>query len=355
MSETMRTAVFHGVKDISLEECPRPKATGNKVLVKVDSCAICTWEQRVYTGMNKVEYPFIGGHETAGTIVEMGEEVNRDEWAIGDKVVVGVQLPCDECYLCKSGHGESCEHYDHSAQLEGLPYHGMGGLSEYLLMPTRCLFKYWGVDAHQASIIEPVSCVVHSIEMADIALGDTALVIGCGIMGLLHVQLAKKRGAMVIVSDVNEERTALARKLGADYVINPAKEDLPAKVLEYTRGRKAQEVFDTTPFPSVLLDAYKCVGNTGKVILYSSIHPKPGEDKLVPIDAGWMHSWSIKTLGTANSNSRDFMRAATLVSEKLIDMEPFVSAVYPATQVKEAFEEAIKGKSFRVVVDFSQL
>ncbi len=352
MSETMRTAVFHEPMEVSYEECPRPHAHGNRVLVKIEACALCTWEQRVYTGVNKVEYPFIGGHELAGEIVELGEDVNDREWHVGDKVVIGVTLPCGECYYCKSGEEQSCEHFDHSAQLEGLPHHGMGGLSEYMLVRTHCLFKYDNVSPEEASLTEPVSCVVHSVETADVQLGDYALVIGCGIMGLLHVQIAKRRGAIVIASEMNPERRALALELGADYAIDPSTEDIAERVLEITHGRKCQEVFDTTPFPSVLADAYAAVANTGRVVLYSSIHPKPGDDKHFPIDPGWMHSWSIKTLGTANSNSRDFMRATTMISEGIVDLKPFVSEVFHQSEVKAAFDKAIEGNSFRIVVAF---
>lgn len=350
--ETMKTAVFRGVKNIALEECERPRPTGSKVLIKVDCCALCTWEQRVYTGVNKVEFPFIGGHEVAATIVELGPETNTDEWAVGDKVVCGVTLACRECYLCKSGNEQSCTHFDHQALLEGLPYHGMGGLSEYLAVPTSYLFKYSNVTPHEACMIEPLSCVVHSVEAGDVQLGDYVLVIGCGIMGLLHVQAARLRGAAVIACDTDEKRLAMAGTMGANYLINPDREDQVQKVIEYTQGRKAQVVFDTVPFPSVLQKAYECVGNTGAVVLYSSIHPKPGEDKLVPVDAGWMHSWSIRTIGTANSNDRDFIRASTMVSEGLIDMKPFNSGVFPAEEVDAAFQAATSGGAFRVIVDF---
>lgn len=348
----MRTAVFHRVGEISIEDCETPVATGDKVLVKTDCCAICTWEQRVFTGTNRVEFPFIGGHEVAGRIVSMGDGVNRNEWSVGDQVVVGDTLPCGDCYQCKTFDEQSCQHFDHSAQLEGLPYHGMGGLSEYMLMPTRCLFKYTNVSPQEASLVEPLSCVVHSVEAADIHLGDYVVVLGCGIMGLLHVELARSRGAVVIVSDINHQRTDVARQLGARYTVDPSSEDLSQRVLEYTNGRKAQVVFDTTPIPSVVGQAYDCVAHTGTVVLYSSIHPQEGESKLVPIDAGWMHSWSIRTIGTANSNSRDFVRAATLVSEGVIDVTPFISATYPVSQVQHAFEHAVEGNSFRVIVNF---
>lgn len=213
MNSKMKTAVFTDIKQVGLEEYDRPSASGNKVLIKVDAAAICTWEQRVYTGVNKVEFPFIGGHEIAGHIEEMGNEVNKNEWSVGDKVVVGVTLPCRNCFYCKSGNEQSCEHFDHSAHLPGLPYRGMGGFSEYLLVSPDCMFKYSGVSPEEACIIEPVSCVVHSVETAQVSLGDTVLVIGCGIMGLLHTAVCTKRGAKVIVSDVNEERLEMAGSL----------------------------------------------------------------------------------------------------------------------------------------------
>ncbi len=344
----MKTAVFTNVREIGLQECETPVPKGNKVLIKVNACAICTWEQRVYTGVNKVEFPFIGGHEIAGEIVAMGEDVNKTEWKIGDNVVVGVTLPCRNCYYCKTGNEQSCEHFNHSAHLEGLPYRGMGGLSEYLLVSPDCIFKYRNVSANEACIIEPLSCVIHSVETANVQLGDFVLIIGSGIMGLLHTVLCQRRGGIVIVSDVNEERLKIAKSLGAKYVINPTKENLDERVKEITKGIKAQVIFDTTPIPAVVTDTFKCVSNAGKIVMYSSIHPADP----VLFDPNWVHGKSIQILGTANSNDRDFMRAAQMVSEGVIDMKPFISEVYPAEKVKEAFESAAKADKFRVVVTF---
>lgn len=344
----MKTAVFTNIREIGLQECETPVAKGKKVLVKVDACAICTWEQRVYTGVNKVEFPFIGGHEIAGEIVAMGDDVNKTEWKIGDKVVVGVTLPCRNCYYCKTGNEQSCEHFNHSAHLEGLPYRGMGGLSEYLLVSPDCIFKYNNVSPVEACIVEPLSCVVHSVETADVQLGDTILIIGAGIMGLLHTILCQRKGATVIVSDVNEERLKIAKSLGAKYVINPQKEKLDEKVQEITNGVKAQVIFDTTPLPAIVADTFKCVSNVGKIVLYSSIHPA----EPVLFDPNWVHSKSIQILGTANSNDRDFMRATKMVSEGVIDMKPFISEVYSFGNIKEAFESAVKADKFRVIVTF---
>lgn len=348
MRDMMKTIVFKGVKDIAIEEWPVPKIRDDKVLIKVDACAICTWEQRVYTGVKEVEFPFIGGHEIAGTILELGKDIDKKAWSVGDKIVVGVNLVCKNCYQCKTGNEQNCEHFDHSKHLEGLPHKGMGGLSSHLLVDPANLFHYDNILPEQASITEPVSCVLHSIETGDIQLGDTVVVIGCGIMGLLHVMLAVRQGARVIASDMDESRLALALKLGASHIINPSKENLETRVNEITTGIKAQVVFDTTPISKVAEDALKCLANNGKLILYSSFYP----DEPVSFSPDWLHKSAVKIMGTANSNTIDFMKAASLLSNGTVDVSPFVSEIYHVNDVVAAFESAIKGDKYRVIIKF---
>ena len=348
MSEKLKTIVFTGKNELQIEEFDMPEISEEEVLVKIEACAICTWEQRAYTGVNKVEYPFVGGHEMVGHIVAMGSNVDHKAWKINDRVAVGVNLPCGNCYQCKSGNEQSCENFSHSVPLRGIPYKGMGGLSSHIAVRPQNIFKFDNVPSVEATITEPLSCVIRSVQQADIQLGDVVVVIGCGIMGLLHVLVAQKKGAMVIVSDTNEERTALALKLGAKYAINPTKENLKERVAEITDGIMAQVVFDTTPIPAVVSDAISILANCGKMILYSSFHP----DKPVEFSPDWLHHVSTKLMGTANSNARDFMMATRMISQGSIDMKPFISEVYPCEQAKEAFESAIKGDKFRVVVTF---
>ncbi|MCC8060322.1 MAG: alcohol dehydrogenase catalytic domain-containing protein [Clostridiales bacterium] len=349
MSEMAKTLVFTGVRQIELREYPIPEVPDDKILVKVEASAICTWEQRVYTGVKKVDFPFIGGHEVFGRIMAMGDKVDQREWKIGDGVVVGAMLPCKNCYRCKSGNEQNCEHFNHSKQLDGLPEKGMGCLSSHLLMDPSNLFHVENVSPEAATVTEPLSCVLHSVETAEIGFGDIVVVIGCGIMGLLHVLLSVRRGACVVVSDTNEERTALALRLGASYAVNPAKEDLLERVLEIAGGLKAQVVFDTTPISAVAEDAVKVVGNNGKLVLYSSFYP----DKPITISPDWLHKSGAKLLGTANSNSVDFVKASRLISLGIVDVQPFVSEVYELKDYKQAFESAAKGDKFRVVIKFS--
>lgn len=343
-----KTLVFTGEKQIELQEYPIPEVSDDKVLVKVDACAICTWEQRVYTGVKKVDFPFIGGHEMVGKIIEMGKDVDRRQWKIGDSVAVGVTLACKNCYQCKSGNEQNCEHFDHSKQIEGLPEKGMGGLSSHLLVHPDNMFHINNVTPEEATITEPLSCVLHSVETAEIEFGDTVVVIGCGIMGLLHTILATKKGACVIVSDTNEERTALALELGASYAVNPVKENLEERVNEITGGIKAQVVFDTTPISAVAEEAVKVIANNGKLVLYSSFYP----DTPISISPDWLHKSAAKLLGTANSNTVDFTKATRLLSQGIVDVKPFVSEVYELEDYQKAFESAIQGDKFRVVIKF---
>jgi len=348
MDEKMKTVVICGVGQLAVEEYPVPACPADKILVRVEACAICTWEQRVYKGINKVEYPFIGGHEIAGRIAQIGAQVDGRIWHAGDKVVCGVITSCDNCPQCKAGDSQACMYFNHSKLQPGMPYHGMAGMSSYYLADPRKCFHYDGIPAVQAALTEPVTCVLHAVEAADIHFGDLVVVIGCGIMGQLNALLAARRGAMVVVSDTNPQRTDLALRLGAKYAINPAQEDLRERVAAISKGEMANVVIDTTPVVSVVTDAIGCLANCGKVVFYSSFHPAVP----VPFDPNMVHGHNLQFIGSANSNERDFIRATRLLSEGVVDLAPFVSATYPVEQAQQAFDAACQGDKFRVVLTF---
>ncbi len=344
----MKTAVFYGVEDLRIEECEKPEVSANKILIRIDACAICTWEQRVYTGVKKVDYPFIGGHEIAAEIVDLGSEIDQKNWKIGDKVVFGTNLACGNCEFCKSGEEQNCLDFDHSKHLEGLPHKGMGGLSEYMLVEPKHLFHYYNVSPEEAALTEPLSCVVHSCETADIQYGDLVVVIGCGIMGQLHVALSVKSGATVVACDLNDERLTLARENGAQYIVNSDTQNLAEEVARISHGLGANVVFDTTPIADLVQDAIEIVSNTGRVILYSSFYP----DEPVGFSPDQLHKGGYSICGTANSNSRDFIRASKMISERTIDVRPFISEIVSFEDVEKGFKSAIKGDKYRVVVKF---
>lgn len=346
----MRSAVFTESKEVKVETFDIPQVEDDKILVKIEACGLCTWEQRIFSGTHNSAYPLIGGHEVAGHIVAIGKDLQKHDWKIDDKVVVGVTLPCRNCYFCKTNQEQNCQHFTPFQVLPGQPYQGSGGLSEYMMATPASIFKYYNVSSLEASISEPLSCVIHSVETVDPQFGDTCVIIGAGMMGLLHNLLCIKKGTTTIVVDMNEERLLLAKNMGAHYTINPNKQDVEQEILKITHGIKAQAVFDTTPIASVIEDACNYLANLGKLMIYSGIYP----NKKIALDPHWIHKEGIQILGSANSNDRDFMRAVAMISNQVIDVKPFISEVYPVEQIKDALLSACKGDKFRNIVTFNE-
>ena len=336
MSQTMHAIVFTEKGKVEIREFPKPVCDPDKILIKTEYCALCTYEQRVFSGVHHDPLPLIGGHEVSGTIVEVGKELAGSGWEIGQKVVYGVTHPCGVCTHCREGNAQACEHFTNQKILPGQSIIGSGGLSEYVMGNPHSVFKYYDVSAEEASLIEPVSCVVHSVESVNPQFGDYVVIIGAGIMGLLHTELCVHKGACVIVVDMNEERLELAKRIGAKHVINPSKENTKEKVFSYSRGLGASAVFDTTPIASVAEECVDYLGQMGKLMIYSGIYP----DHPISVSPHKIHKKAISILGSANSNEHDFIVASKLVSEGIIDVKQFISGIYDAKDCQKAFEEA---------------
>lgn len=349
MGETMKAAVFTDIGKIEVQEIKKPMPNRNEILVRLKSCAVCTWEQRVYQGVNKVEFPFIGGHEMSGVIEELGEDVDTGRWKLGERVVVGLLNACGDCHYCRTGQHGICEGFNHSSVVGGLTIRGMGGFSEYLAVSPNNLFKIVGdIPFEIASLTEPLSCVIHSIERGDISIGDDVVVVGAGIMGMFHLMLAKRKAARVIISEPDEERRRLALQLGADEVINPLQEDPVERIKALTGGRGAQVIFVTTPVSQIAEQSIKMAGRMGKVVIYSSYHP----DNPVLFSPNLIHKNMVSIIGTANSNITDFEKAIKLLSYKLIDPSLFISGVYELAECEKALQEAVKPMNYRVIIKF---
>lgn len=349
MSKIIKAGVFTDAGKIEIQELEKPKPRGNEMLVKIKACAICTWEQRVFQGINKVKFPFIGGHETVGVIEEVGEDLQNSKWKVGDKVAIGLMLACGDCYYCRKGEQGSCNTFNHENKLRGFPYRGMGGFCEYQLVVPQNLFKISeDLPFEIGAFAEPLSCVIHSIEMAHIELGNNVAVIGAGMMGLLHAMLAKLQGARVLVFEPNEERLEIATKLGADEVINPSVDDPVEKVKELTEGRGADVIFNTTAISKIAEQTTKMVAKLGKIIFYSSYHP----DIPISISPNWLHKNLVSLIGTANSNTRDFEKSCKFLSDRIIDPSPFVSGVVPFENIEEALQKSIQPGNFRVIIKY---
>ncbi|QRN85495.1 alcohol dehydrogenase catalytic domain-containing protein [Clostridia bacterium] len=341
--ENYKIAVNTGVHEISIEEREIKEPIDHQVLVKVHSCAICTLEQRMYSGVIK-RYPFAGGHEAAGTVVAVGDKVKN--FKIGDKVAPRMLTSCGECYYCRNGHENKCVSAFIANIHEGLG--GPGGFSEYMMLEAKSLYKLADdLDLKYAALTEPLACCIHSINNANIQLGEDVVVVGNGIMGSFHIQLAKLKGARVIACEVDEGRMAMAKRIGADIVIDSSKVDPVDKVKELTEGRGANVVFCTAAFTALASQSIDMAGNHGRVVMYSSFP----NGSPIELDVNRSHSAETIITGAVNSNKSEFLAATRLLSNKLIDVSPFISEVVPFERIEYAFERAIDPSTYRILVE----
>lgn len=347
MAEKMKVLAITGKESPEVVEVNRPVPRDNEVLVKIDGCAICTWEQRVYmTG--KFKMPFLGGHEVVGHVVEMGSKVRTREYAVGDTVAVSVISSCGTCYYCRHGEENLC--VDSYANLsEDVGMNGPGGFSQYKVVPQHKLWKLnpslpWTFGTFS----EPLACVCNSVRKARIELGNDVVVIGGGIMGMFHMMVAKLQGARVIMSEIDEKRRALAMELGCDITFSPKEKDAVAYVRELTEGRGADVVFDTTVLPAVAAQAIDMAGKMGRVVMYSSVNPADPVD----LDANALHSSEKVITGSVSPSIQSFDTAVRLLNKGLINPEKLLYGTYSYENAREAFEAAIRPDTYRVIITF---
>lgn len=337
-----KASVIVNERTIELRELELKAPLCNQVLVKVDSCAICTLEQRIYGGSMK-RYPFAGGHEVSGVVKAVGEGVKHVGG--GEKVVIRLLNACGECYYCRSGHENQCETAFIAATHDTL--NGPGGLAEYLTVDAKNVYRLPDdMNLCHAALTEPLACCVHSVQKADIRLGDDVVVIGIGIMGALHIQLAKLRGARVIACERDEARLEVARKMGADVLIHSEDVGTVRSVLNLTENRGADVVFCTAATPAAAKESVEMTGKLGRVVLYSSFHP----DEPISLNVNKVHSTEVVITGAVNPDVRDFQTACRLLASGLVDVSELITEAVPLQDIDRAFQLAMQPSTYRIVV-----
>ncbi len=334
----MRRAIMAAPGEIEFEELEIPEPGSDQALIKVHSCALCTWEQRMYTGDEPI-YPMAGGHEVSGIVEKVGERVFNVQ--PGDHVTLSGLYRCHQCESCLRGYENICENM---YKVRNPP----GGLGEYVLRYGADCFKIADdVPFEHASLSEPLACVLRSVKQSKLQGGERVVIVGAGLMGLLHLVLAKNLGAVVFVSEPDESRQQKALEMGADLAFNPLEEDYVEKVKALTNGRGADVTYVCVAHPSTVEPAVAASANAGRVLLYSSFFPK---GQKIEVDPNIFHKKEVVLTGTMSQTRGEFLEAAQLISNRTVDLEPLISATYPLDQVKEAFDEALKINTYRVVV-----
>lgn len=340
---TMLAAVMHAPGDIRLQEVPVPETGDAKVLVKVQATALCTFEQRVYAGKQPMTFPWVGGHEMAGTVVAIGPRaVTRLQE--GDQVAIS-HPSCGQCDECRRGFPARCSGGDlrtYHAEIAG-----GWGLSQYRAADPATLFKIdSSVPASEAALAEPLSCAVHASRALEVELADDVVVIGAGVMGLLNMMVSKLQGARVIACDLEQNRLQKALSLGVDDAINPSAGDFAAAVSDLCGGHGADIVITTVATQEAHKLAFSAVKKTGKVALFAAAHPPiPLE-----VDHNLIHKSEVRVIGTEGKNVDDFRIAAKLLSDGTVHARPLIEKEVPFSKIAEALDLASSPDTYRVVV-----
>ena len=334
--KTMRAVTFIDTGKLEMQEYPMPKAEHGQVLVRILASAICTVDQRVYNGVTHPKFPKVQGHEAVGEVVELGEGVVGLE--VGDHVILGRQ----QCFFCPNCRNDknSCTNRLHGGV-------GFNYFSEYVVKDLPILTKVSkDVPVEWAAIGEPISCVVHSIKRSRLQAGETCVVIGAGIMGLLHTQIAKDMGAKVIVSEPDARRRERAVQCGADFVVDPTKENPVQFVKDHNGGHGADVVYFAIAISKAFPQSMEMLDHTGRIVCYSSQHPNDP----VALDVGKIHSTEQEIIGTVGSTALDFTRAAQLLDDKKLKMDLVIDHVIPFDDFEDAFEKSVVPGTYRVVM-----
>lgn len=341
--------VIEGKDEVAVRKLDIVRPGDYEVLFKTEVCSLCTVDRRTYKGTRNYGYPFLGGHECSGTIIEIGRGVVNVKPQ--DKAIFTSGY-CNQCELDRSGRGTQCnrkKEMPKRAQLDGNILGG--GLCEYLVIPAWQIIRMSDdVDMRHAALTEPLACCIHSIRKARIKFGDTIVIIGMGIMGYFHLKLAQMSGARIIVSETDEKKRETALREGAAYAFDPTQCDVGEAVKKLTDGLGADAVINTIPFKEVWQQAIDMLAPYGRLIAYSS----QNSAELIGVDFGKVHSREIEFIGTLNPTIEDNQMAVKLISYHMIDMEKVIDREFSFAQGKEAFDYACKPGVYRVMINYGK-
>lgn len=325
----MKAAVWHGSNDIRIEEIPKPEIKDDEVLIRVKATGICGSEAHAYSGVSKRRTPpLIMGHEFTGEVTEVGEK--GEDVKIGDRVVIDPIIRCGTCEQCISGRSNICN----NLRLIGLHQHG--AFAEYVAVPAKnCLRLPDSVSFEEGTLVEPLSVGVHAVSRTPVKLGDTVVVIGAGIIGLMTMQAAKLAGAArlaIVGGGRRKYRLELARKLGADVVINSKKEDSVKKVMELTDMKGVDAVLEAVGIEITVQQAMKMVKKGGRVAVIGMLVPKM---ELEMLNAA-VKETEIK--GMYGYTTTDFRVALDLIIAGRVDVKSVITHLFPLDDARKAFE-----------------
>ena len=345
----MKAAVYLGNDNMVVQGVAIPEIDDNSALLKVAACAVCGSDIRIYhSGNSRVTPPAILGHEIGGEIVAVGKHVTKVK--VGDRVAIGADVPCGQCFFCKAGIGNNCQiNY-------AMGYQFQGGYAEYL--PLNSTVVNFGpvtkipdaMSFDEAALAEPLACVLNALELTPVKLNDTFVLMGAGPIGLMLCEVAKIMGAgKVILINRSAPRLETAKQLNlADVYICAKEGDAVNRVLEETRGLGANVVFTANPSPESQADAIKMAVNRGRINFFGGL---PRNNKGVAIDTNTIHYKELLVTGAHGSMPHHHELAVDLIVSGRIDIKKYMTHRFRLDDILTAFKTAEDHTGLRVIVN----
>lgn len=347
----MKALRFYAPEDVRLVDVPEPETGRDEVKIRVRNCSTCGTDVKIFhNGHVNITGETTMGHEIAGEVVEVGEDA-LGGFQVGDRVQCIAAVPCGECHECKKGWMEVCENQT------SVGYQYDGGFAEYMIVPHQVL-KVDGLNRipdnvgfDEASAAEPFACAINAQEQLGIEEGDFTVVFGAGPIGCMHIRIARgvhKVGPVVLV-DINDERLQMsAEAVQPDHVINSAKEDVVAKVMELTGGRGADVIITATPANVTQEQAVAMAARQGRISFFGGL---PKNDPEIQLDSNVVHYRQLHIHGANGSSPDHNKRALEYISTGQVPVKDLITRHLPLEQALEAFRIVQAGEAIKVTVE----
>jgi len=343
----MKAAVLESLNVMNVRDVPVPEIGPYDALMRVDAVSICGSDLRIFRhGNPRVVPPTVIGHEVAGTVVAVGDEVTRVR--VGERIALGADVPCGQCDWCRNGLGNNC------AINYAIGYQIPGAFAEYMRLPRLVLEEGpvtpIGPDlpAEEAALAEPLACAINGFELARLALGHRVLVMGMGAIGCMMIDLARVMGArQVIATQRSAGRMAIARAYGADAYLASEETDVEAAVRDLTEGHGPDVIITACASVEAHEQAVRMVAHRGIVNLFGGL---PKDTRPMSVPSNLIHYKECFVTGSHGSTPRQHQMAVDLIRRGAVRVKPLITHRFPLTSINEAFAAAESRAGMKIVI-----
>jgi L-iditol 2-dehydrogenase len=345
----MRVVRYLAPGDVRVEDAPEPTPGPGEVLIRVRNCSACGTDVKIFRfGHHHIVPPRVMGHEIAGEVTGFGAGVAG--WRPGDRVQVIAAIPCARCAECVRGRMTVCP------DQESMGYHYDGGFAEFMVVPAKVLAVGGlnripaGLGYAEASLAEPLACVLNGQNLAGVGTGDVVAVMGAGPIGCLHVRLARARGAdRVFLVDVNRERLDLAAALVApDAAVWGGQADVVDAIVRLSDGRGADVVVTATASGAAQEQALRMAARRGRVSFFGGL---PRDRPTITLDSNLVHYRELTIVGASGSSPAHNAEALRLIASGAVPVADLITHRLPLARALDAFGIVARGEGIKVTIE----